>query len=119
MEIREIKFRVYSTVTGSFDSLTLEEAVMYNPQKISIKSLVEDLTFLQYTGFKDNEGLEVYESYIVEAFGGHVTGVVVMYEGSWSIKTETGYEPLFEAYDSCDLHVLGNVHENPELLTND
>lgn len=116
MDTREIKYKVYSTVTGSFDSLTLEEAVMYNPQKISMKSLTEDLTFLQYTGFKDNEGIEVYESYVVEAFGGHTTGVVVMYEGSWSIKTKTGYESLYEAYDSCDLHVIGNIYQTPELV---
>lgn len=115
MDTREIKVIAWRETSG----LMLEPH--YLSELFRYGELVNpgDVTFLQYTGFKDNEGVEVYESYVVEAFGGHTTGVVVMHEGSWSIKTKTGHESLYEAYDSCDLHVIGNIYQNPELTDHD
>ena len=112
MGTREIKFRVWRPQLKRFRFFDISTG--FNVENTDVFKSVE-----QYTGLKDNNSVEVYSCDVVEAFGGHVVGVVVQHRGAWMVKTDKGFEPLYEAYESCDLHVLGNIHENPELLTND
>jgi len=42
---RDIKFRVYSTVTGSFDFATLKELTISDNSRISSKMFDDDLSF--------------------------------------------------------------------------
>ena len=114
---REIKFRAYIKFLGEVQMVTemkLNGNVFVDDYFYALAQ--DDVCLMQYTGLKDNDKVEVYESDVVEAFGGHTVGVIVMHNGSWMIKTNEDLESLFDAYDSCDLHVIGNIHQNPELL---
>ena len=83
-----------------------------------------DPVLMQYTGVKDKNGKEIYEGDIVE-IEEYGTGKVVFDEGMFQ------YHPLIGKWEiepgiSClaiypvttaQVEVLGNIYENPELLT--
>lgn len=70
----------------------------------------------QYTGLEDKNGKEIYEGDILQ-IDDHILGdfVVVWHNFGWKIKRSVGYESL-SVHKSEDCTVIGNIHENPELL---
>lgn len=66
----------------------------------------------QYTGLKDNNGTRVFEGDIVTC--DYFCGVVNFYEGTWCVTEEDNYHDYL--YDVIDLKIIGNIHDNPELL---
>ena len=87
----------------------------------------------QCTGLKDENGTLIYEGDIVECFYDHfdgnftekkVTGVVKWGVGEWSVQNEKKGDWYFLSYANYDekhlqsdsVKVIGNIHENPELL---
>ncbi|HWI02693.1 MAG TPA: YopX family protein [Acidimicrobiales bacterium] len=81
----------------------------------------ESAILLQFTGFTDKKGREIYDGDIVGFIESR--GVVFMSsKGCWSVKwtTHSGRSTLFELvppYRMKMVHeVLGNIYENPDLL---
>jgi uncharacterized phage protein (TIGR01671 family) len=87
----------------------------------------------QCTGLKDKNGRLIYEGDIVECFYDHfdgnftekkVTGVVKWGVGEWSVQNEKKGDWYYLSYANYDekhlqsdsVKVIGNIHENPELL---
>lgn len=87
----------------------------------------------QCTGLKDENGTLIYEGDIVECFYDHfdgnfteikVIGVVKWGVGEWSVQNEKKEDWYFLSYANYDekhlqsdsVKVIGNIHENPELL---
>ncbi|UXR50994.1 YopX family protein [Staphylococcus simulans] len=71
---------------------------------------------MQYTGLKDKNGKEIYESDIVRNLYGELY-VVEWLDGSF-VLTEF-YNGGYDHYiidSSTEYEVLGNIYENPELL---
>ena len=76
----------------------------------------DNLAWLQYTGLKDKNGKEIYEGDIVSIIVNNVN------KGKYEIKwNEYKWYPFSEGippiYTGTKLEVIGNIYENPDLLT--
>ena len=70
---------------------------------------------MQYTGLKDKNGKEIYEGdvYFNSGWTGGCKGIVVEWDegGGFSCFCDGEY-----GEDPFEVEVIGNIHENPELL---
>lgn len=143
--MRELRFRVWDKVTeryyavsgleydesGELCEIYLVRIEIDESNPTANVRKPSDVVLEQYTGIKDKNGREVYEGDVVEQF---VCGVK-MFKGKpcgkrtiWQVRWNE-YECCFELHylkgslfgDSLmnkddELEVIGNVHENPELI---
>ena len=79
---------------------------------------------MQYTGLADKNGLDIYEGDIARRFysDGHIDGIV-----RWSVRDSgfftqgigdgvQDYPLCFNIFFANSCEVIGNIHQNPELL---
>ena len=112
--MRELRFRVWDSCKKRW-MLFIEPIDEFEECEISPEPAFNSLIIEQYTGLKDRNGKEVYE------------GDILMDDCSdpleyWTVKHEYGkfvgeaQGVVEDVYELTDLEVIGNVHENPELL---
>lgn len=139
--MREIKFRAWSEALKKMDysplnAVTFDGRVMFGNADITgFHSLL-----MQYTGLKDKNGKEIYEGDILEftdkwewyrssygvrmhfAVGEEHKKLKAMYDAEPMHRREVKFDP-YEGYGLSrgDLEnyfaVIGNIYENPNLLT--
>lgn len=84
---------------------------------------VEIDTIGQYTGLTDKNGTKIFEDDIVTGLFLHsmpVNGVVAFRDGSFGLLWDRAGAATFTPFTStCNVEyeVIGNIHDNPELLT--
>lgn len=115
---REIKFRVWFPhgITGEINP----HIVDIHKEGNAIGGVIDDRIIVeQYTGLKDENGKEIYEGDIVtleydlENIEPEDCSVITFSNGCFRVGD--GYENEAGSYLS-DWQVIGNIHENPELL---
>ena len=132
--MREIKFRVRAKCRIEYGNRQPETIV--RTQIISLEDLkshwiyrffdncIEILTIDEYTGLKDNYINEIYENDVIKKtyHTGHIENTKVSFlDGCFVIKAITNYKiPITNLLntngDYCIIEIIGNTHDNPELL---
>ncbi|WP_273712420.1 YopX family protein [Leuconostoc mesenteroides] len=133
--MREIKFRAWNGVLHEYRTIDMNsgkqnlgmgfeatEGIGSNTTTIyhSVGDVIE-----QYTGLKDKNGVDIYEGDIVELysethdiFGFEITkkqtGRIYFVDGAFFISGGNGDDPIY-AYEG-ELEIIGNIHENADLL---
>ncbi len=83
-------------------------------------------TIGQFTGLTDKNGKKIFEDDVVKVTddNGETNlcscgiGCVIFYYGSWYIDEEVN-DGLYDVSNIYYLDVIGNIHDNPELLSGD
>ena len=130
--MREIKFRAWDKLTSKM--LYWEYLLSVHPS-INLFFNEPDVELMQYTGLKDKNGKEIYERDIIQEqtiMIGHTGKVFQQGSGEWSVSYRRGSHPFYipDGFEnSIETHslqdwasdkrivVIGNIYENPELLS--
>lgn len=116
--MREIKFRGRDGDNWYYGSLFVNECghtTISEPKSFWMKPVNAD-TVGQFTGLKDSTGKEIYEGDVLRDPDGRTLEVVWNNgAGSWECARED-YHFLFIMRYIDVMTVIGNVHDNPELL---
>lgn len=72
----------------------------------------DEYHLMQYTGLKDKNGVEIYEGDVVKGDWGDIKEV------RFGIEENFVYWHMEYGREGKDYKVIGNIHENPELLEN-
>ena len=127
--MRELKFRAWDTVTkkyffpwpdgvvmfGETTCFDLMGQQLHEQGRDTILGL-NDLVIEQFTGLKDKNGGEIYEGDILDA-GWFNENVVVQFKqvnGRWEAHNDGPH--TLPAHKFSMSTIIGNIHENPELL---
>lgn len=122
---REIKFRVWDIENKEmlnvqeldFEPTFYGGRIAIRPDQYSDYFDTEDMILMQYTGFNDRCGKEIYENDIVYVSGEDENAII-----EWDEETARfiihfdGWITDFDNYHGKELEVMGNIYNNPELL---
>ena len=125
---RDIKFRAWDEDKNDWAICKVFlDTTETNPREQGVdKNLIlrtrsDNIILEQYTGLKDKNGKEIYESDILRTYGEYNIPenreVIYSKKGYWIplVSVEYGHNTMDDYY-SEDFEVIGNIHENPELL---
>ena len=75
----------------------------------------ENIIYMQYTGLKDKNDVEIYEGDILRFSEGDCRAVSYDYERTgFKLASEDPVNPLWQMHKFME--VIGNIYETPELL---
>ncbi|MDO4978755.1 MAG: YopX family protein [Candidatus Saccharibacteria bacterium] len=129
--MRELKFRVWSNEQNTYDYTFPynQNGTFYVSANgclcsdfgntVAPELRPDEFVIEQYTGLKDKNGKEIYEGDVIKT---HKTMDKYFTVGYY--MTRYGYAPYFTPLmdyisglvDGAEIEVIGNIHENPELL---
>ena len=114
--MRDIKFRMWVPEEDSEPGYMISGDDLAFEEYLPLKDLLSQQPIMQYTGLKDACDNEIYEGDIL---GGIIGGYVVWVEKEARFGIDVCGETdecKLDDFLQCDLEVIGNIWENPELL---
>jgi uncharacterized phage protein (TIGR01671 family) len=130
--MRDIKFRAKDIETGQWlygwifgdKAKSIVEMDKNYPNNYGVEayytSVVEPETVGQYTGLKDKNGKKVFEGDIIECGDGKVPTLIEWHDESHSFLAYNLKRKEYHRLDKYFLRyigeIIGNIHENPELM---
>lgn len=111
---REIKFRGWNGISMEYGGFSVHAtAGIPLPERLSC--MTSSSPIMQYTGLKDKNGVEIYEGDVIELDG--ISCAVTFDNGGYHMITAVnqGRSPLIQERVKRFV-VIGNIHQNPELL---
>jgi uncharacterized phage protein (TIGR01671 family) len=126
--VRDIKFRAWDdtekrmhtkTLIGNItdqDSFDYTAHCIYrNGTWVHIDEHDTDVVFEQYTGLKDKNWVDIYEGDVLRCQHNHLWVVSFSERGCFTACDPEDYLD-YVLLDDWDFIVIGNIHQNPELL---
>lgn len=122
--MRELKFRMVTQTTGKllgyvdiYDLLRNGSDVLPDFEE----AILDGVQFEQYTGLKDRNGVEIYDGDIISFENEEGLARVLYLDGQamFGLKwLDCGVEDELDYWTVCKgpVEVIGNIHENKELL---
>lgn len=95
---------------------TLQPAIDYDEKGLMISSVIKPETIGQYIGLRDADGVRAFEGdIIVDTVGDGTIGVIVWDndDAAFMLCVDNS---LYSAEDIWAYRIVGNIHDNPELL---
>ena len=135
--MREILFRgkrvdnEHEWVYGNYHNHSSEKSISFYKVFVGTPMMMYAVipeTVGQYTGLKDNNGVRIFEGDIVKITGFHTTAIAAVKYGSpsekstswgWYFDDNHGHTYHLESQAFCrdyNAIIIGNIHDNPELL---
>jgi uncharacterized phage protein (TIGR01671 family) len=131
--VREIKFRAWNTAAKAMLHFENPKGIadggdrygMFLPAIESKMYIGGNYEIMQYTGLKDKNGKEIYEGDIVKISGPYFRKsiqeiMLIGYDTSraWFGVVDVLHTVSLSAFDNeKDIEVIGNIYENPDLIT--
>lgn len=127
--MREIKFRAWDKTENKMARSVKEMrfnhkglyAVTLNHMGFEFKRRINDVILEQYTGLKDKNGKEIYEGDVVSDMWNNLytpvfqNGIYMAYNPKHlGLKNDPSTQFNIIWKDGCE--IIGNIHDNPELL---
>lgn len=109
---------------GSVIGIAYNDIDIFTDELIEHRLLIEDVVLEQFTGLRDKNGKRIYEGDIVDYVNGCICIIQYEVEGARFIHRDIsdnfpfGFSGL-EEYNGKLFEVIGNIHENTELLNKD
>ena len=117
-EVGRLWFDGNSNAIGAIERSNKQDTIGVNHNGLG-KIYDPEFVLEQFTGLKDKNGVEIYEGDYIEIDGNKQGFFEVVflnqYVGGWNLKYKKETMSL-GARKVYELKVVGNIHENPELL---
>ncbi|MBP9727351.1 MAG: hypothetical protein KBD83_07820 [Gammaproteobacteria bacterium] len=126
---RVIKFRAWDEERKCFrnDEFLISTSSKGAIQVVGIsidsdaETIDEDIVLDQFTGLHDKNGKEIYEGDVVrDIVAGYVMEVIFTDYSNFGLKVrgivDSEYDIIDPAYTKTTCELIGNIHENTELL---
>lgn len=129
MSNRKFKFRAFHEKSKSIIYFNNKKLIKDPYQMEHLSKLINGDygdVLMQYTGLEDSNGKEIYEGDIISIGGMNdypfevkhtdiINGCLGMYVGYY-LRRPNGSHTYLDSGDQHNYEVIGNIHENPELL---